>query len=87
MIGKVMIGKSFRGCLLYCLNDKKQEENEEQKMRNRAEVLLFHKCGGNDKELVQQFNEVRALNNKLSKAGFAHHVEPGRRRQNRTGKC
>ena len=67
MIGKVMTGKSFRGCLLYCLNDKRQEENGEQKMRNRAEVLLFNKCGGNDKELIQQFNEVRALNNKLSK--------------------
>ena len=67
MIGKVMTGKSFRGCLLYCLNDKKQEENEEQKMSNRAEVLFFHKCGGNDKELIQQFNEVRALNNKLTK--------------------
>ena len=67
MIGKVMIGKSFRGCLLYCLNDKKQEVNKEQKMQNRAEILLFHKCGGRDKELVQQFNEVRALNNKLAK--------------------
>ena len=67
MIGKVMTGKSFRGCLLYCLNDKKQEVNKEQKMQNRAEILLFHKCGGRDKELVQQFNEVRALNNKLAK--------------------
>ena len=67
MIGKVMIGKSFRGCLLYCLNDKKQEENEEQKTKNRAEFLFFNKCGGNERELIQQFNEVRALNSKLSK--------------------
>ncbi len=67
MIGKVMTGKSFRGCLLYCLNDKEQEANEEQKMRNRAEVLLFHKCGGNEKELIQQFNEVRRLNPNLAK--------------------
>ena len=67
MIGKVMTGGSFRGCLLYCLNDKKQEVNEEQKMRNRAEVLLYNKCGGNERELVQQFNEVRALNQRVSK--------------------
>ncbi len=67
MIGKVMTGQSFRGCLLYCLNDKKQEVNEEQKMRNRAEVLLYNKCGGNERELVQQFNEVRALNQRVAK--------------------
>ena len=36
-------------------------------MKNRAEVLLFNKCYGNQKELIQQFNEVRQLNTKLSK--------------------
>lgn len=36
-------------------------------MKDRAEVLMFNKCFGNEKELVQQFNEVRQLNPKLSK--------------------
>ncbi len=26
-------------------------------MKNRAEPLMFNKCGGNQKELIQQFNE------------------------------
>lgn len=67
MIGKITIGKSFRGCILYCLNDKIQEPKQEQVMKNRAEVLLFNKCFGNEKELIQQFNEVRRLNTKLSR--------------------
>ena len=29
MIGKITIGKSFRGCILYCLNDKIQRTNQE----------------------------------------------------------
>jgi hypothetical protein len=66
MIGKITIGKSFRGCIAYCLNDKIKEQNKDA-MKNRAEVLLYNKCFGNEKELVQQFNEVRQLNPKLSK--------------------
>ncbi len=66
MIGKVTTGKSFGGCLLYCLNDKIQA-GEETVMKNRAEVLMFNKCFGDQKELIQQFNEVRWLNPKLSK--------------------
>jgi hypothetical protein len=67
MIGKIAIGKSFKGCLLYCLNDKLQEQKQELVMKNRAEILLFNQCYGNQKELIQQFNEVRWLNPKLSK--------------------
>jgi DNA-binding transcriptional MerR regulator len=67
MIGKITIGKSFKGCLLYCLNDKLQEAKQEQVMKDRAEILLFNQCYGNQKELIQQFNEVRQLNSKLSK--------------------
>lgn len=65
MIGKIMIGKSFRGCLLYCLNDKLEQQNLNTK--NRAEVLFFNQCFGNQKELIRQFNEVRKLNAKVSK--------------------
>ncbi len=67
MIGKITIGKSFRGCILYCLNDKIQERNQEQVVKNRAQLLLFNKCYGNQKELIQQFDEVRQLNTKLSR--------------------
>ena len=67
MIGKITIGKSFKGCILYCLNDKIRRPNHEEIMKNRAEILLFNKCYGNQKELIQQFNEVRQLNTKLAK--------------------
>jgi Relaxase/Mobilisation nuclease domain len=67
MIGKITIGKSFKGCLLYCLNDKLQGKNKEEIIKDRAEVLLFNQCYGNQKELIQQFNEARQLNSKLSK--------------------
>lgn len=55
MIGKIIIGKSFRGCISYCL-DKKE-----------AELLSSNLCYGNKKELINQFNEVRLLNQNLSK--------------------
>src|SRR3954469_1390950 len=67
MIGKTTVGKSFRAILEYCLNDKVQEHNRELVVKNRAEVLLYNKCFGDSKELVQQFNDVRQLNLKLSK--------------------
>ena len=67
MIGKITIGKSFKGCILYCLNDKIQDQKQEQVMKDRAEILLFNQCYGNQKELIQQFNEVRQLNSKLAK--------------------
>jgi|GEM_PF-6056911 len=70
MIGKISIGKSFGGCLRYCLEDK-QELSHEQKLalskqdglqhENRAEVLEYNMCFGNKKELVSQFNPNYAL--------------------------
>lgn len=67
MIGKITIGKSFAGCIKYCLEDKIKRQNQEPVFKNRAEVLMYNKCYGNTKELVQQFNEVRMLNQKVSK--------------------
>ncbi len=66
MIGKIIIGKSFRGCISYCLEDKVLQ-SQEAGFKNRAEVLLFNQCYGNKKDLIQQFNDVRHLNPKLSK--------------------
>lgn len=71
MIGKAITGKGFGGCIGYCLEDKKMKQDKDQVlMSNRAEVLLYNKCFGNKKELVQQFNEVRKLNPKQSKPVF-----------------
>lgn len=67
MIGKISIGKSFRAIINYCLNDKIQKHEQDLVMQNRAEVLLYNKCFGNQKELVEQFTDVSNLNPKLSK--------------------
>lgn len=48
------------------MNDKIHQQ-QETVMKNRAEVLMFNKCFGDQKELIQQFNKVRWLNPKLSK--------------------
>jgi hypothetical protein len=69
MIGKITIGKSFGGCIKYCLEDKINDQNQVQ-IKNRAEVLMYSKCYGDGKELVQQFNEVRQLNTGLAKPVF-----------------
>ena len=67
MIAKIIIGKSFKGCITYCLEDKKQTEEERIGVKNRAELFVYNQCFGNKQELIQQFNEVRQLNPKLSK--------------------
>jgi Relaxase/Mobilisation nuclease domain len=76
MIGTIKIGKSFRGVLNYCLEDK-LEYSEKQKLEmekqdglqhlNRAEILDFNMCYGNRKELIKQFTDVRSLRPQLSK--------------------
>src|SRR5664280_1429835 len=66
MIGKIITGKSFSGCISYCLEDKLLR-SQEVAFKNRAEILQFNQCFGNKKELIQQFNEVRWLNPNLSK--------------------
>lgn len=75
MIGKISIGKSFGGCLRYCLEDKVELSHEEKmslgnkdrlQYQNRAEVLEYNMCFGNKKELTSQFNDVRALRPQLS---------------------
>lgn len=53
MIGKVITGKSFRGCLLYCLNDKISQSESATVMKDRAEVLMYNQCYGSQKELIQ----------------------------------
>jgi hypothetical protein len=66
MIGKITIGKSFRGCISYMLEDK-LNLNKEILLENRAELICYNQCFGNKKELITQFNDVRYLNPKLAK--------------------
>lgn len=61
MIGKVIIGKSFKGCISYCLSPKRGKNVE------RAEVIDYNLCYGNKKDLIRQFTEVRMLNTRLKK--------------------
>lgn len=66
MIGKIIIGKSFRGCISYLLEDKLSPDGK-RATENRAEILDYNQCFGNKKELIRQFNDVRFLNPKLAK--------------------
>ena len=67
MIGKITIGKSFRGCLMYCLNDKRKQHPDEVIFKNRAEIIAFNQCNGTAHDLIRQFNRLRQLNPNLSK--------------------
>ena len=73
MVGKVSTGKSFRGCLYYLYEGRKQETLEEQKLemeKKQVQVIDYNLCFGNKKELVQQFIEVSRLNPNLSNSVF-----------------
>ena len=70
MIGKVMVGKGFAGCISYCLEDKKiknRVNHDEHLVKNRAEILQHNLCFGDKKNLCSQFNDVRKLNPKQSR--------------------
>lgn len=67
MIGKIILGKSFRGCISYCLEDKVRRHKNDALKHHRAEILSFNFCYGNKGELIRQFTDVKNLNPKLSK--------------------
>jgi hypothetical protein len=67
MIGKIIHRKILSWLPLVLPGDKQQRDEQEHVMKQRAETIMFNKCGGDPKELVQQFNEVRLLNPQLSK--------------------
>ena len=63
--------------LEYCLLDKKMrkdqrpgEEDLKRQVKNRAEVLYYHQCYGNDQDLIRQFKEVQKLNYCVCKPAF-----------------
>lgn len=75
MIGKITKGASFRGCISYVLEDKKNLSKAELmellekglSIHNRSEVILYNKCFGEKSELISDFNEVRRLNEQVEK--------------------
>ena len=76
MIGNMTLGKSFSGCIGYCLEDKinlSEEEkmklsiNENLQHKDRAEVIYYNNCFGIASELASQFNEVRKLSSRVEK--------------------
>lgn len=66
MIGKIILGKSFRGCISYVLENKLEASLKSGPV-NRAELISFNQCFGDKKELTRQFNDVHYLNPGLAK--------------------
>lgn len=60
MIGKIIIGKSLKGCISYSLSLK-------QGQAEQAEVIHFNNCYGDKNELIRQFEELRGQNPRLGK--------------------
>ncbi len=79
MIGKIIKGTSFSKCIAYCLTDKLTEpEDKRREMSladglshvNRAEILEYSLCFGNQKELAEQFRDVAKLSRNVEKPVF-----------------
>ncbi|EHQ26611.1 relaxase/mobilization nuclease domain-containing protein [Mucilaginibacter paludis] len=73
MIGKVGIGKSFRGVLHYLFEGRRQESKELQMQeleKKQVEVIAYNQCFGTRLELVREMIEVAKLNPDQSKPVF-----------------
>jgi len=60
VIGKIIIGKSYRKCINYCLGNK-PGQNEP-----RAKILESNFVNGSKKEIIDQFEELGKMNPRLS---------------------
>jgi len=78
MIGHVSFCRSYGEPLKYCLQDKRvrqrqsQEptDGEQRQTKNRAEVLYYNQCCGDEQELIRQFREVQKLDYNVVKPAF-----------------
>jgi hypothetical protein len=78
MTGRIGFKSSCGEALQYCLNDKQERQEKSQKVtepdgrqvKNRAEVLHYHQCFGDEKELVRQFKEAQKQDLNISKPTF-----------------
>lgn len=79
MIGNIKVVGNIRYCIEYGLNDKR-ELSEEKKIdlslldglqhKDRAEILVNHKCAGDAHKLTGQFSEVAKLSKRIEKPLF-----------------
>ena len=60
MIGKIILGKSYRKCISYCLSNK-PGQNE-----SRAKILESKFVNGSKKEIIDQFEELGKMNPRLA---------------------
>lgn len=83
MTGHIGFSTSYKNKLHYCLHDKRirQRQNqhpaqtENRQTINRAEVLYYHQCYGNTRQLTRQFKEVQKQNLNVIKPVF--HLQLG----------
>src|SRR5664279_2125375 len=62
MIGKIILGKSLRKCLNYCLSNKPGQEEK----GSRAQILECNYVYGNKKEIISQFEDLGNTNPRLA---------------------
>jgi Relaxase/Mobilisation nuclease domain len=62
VIGKIILGKSFRKCLNYCLSNKPGQEEKE----SRAQILECNYVYGSKKEIISQFEDLGNTNPHLA---------------------
>jgi len=78
MTGRISFKPSYSDALGYCLRDKRVRreqapevsEPEGRQMKNRAEVIYYHLCHGDLKELERQFRQVQKQDHNISKPAF-----------------
>jgi hypothetical protein len=78
MMGHIGFSPSYGETLGYCLQDKRisQEQTqhptdlEHRQTRNRAEVLYYHHCYGDIRQLTRQFKEVQKQHLNVIKPAF-----------------
>ena len=66
MMGDYHTSKHFKPSLNYCLKDKLTPDGQII-FKDRAEILYYHQCYGHIEELNQQFKEMAALNQQISR--------------------
>jgi hypothetical protein len=75
MIARISFTPSYVETLGYCLHDKRisreecerRPDEDRRRTQNRAEVLYYHRCCGDHRELARQFREVQKLNYNIRK--------------------
>lgn len=87
MIGNITTGGSFKGCLSYCLDDKRELSEKDRleaslypqiQLKERAEVLDYNNCFGDIDDLTRQMENVAGLNKNVQKPVFHFSIRPAK---------